>query len=55
MDLAIAACAQAVVLITRNLDVSVGSMMGLTAYLTADWAATRQRYRIVGITDLSLY
>jgi rhamnose transport system permease protein len=38
--LAIAACAQAVVLITRNLDVSVGSMMGLTAYLTADWAAT---------------
>jgi len=37
--LAIAACAQAVVLITRNLDVSVGSMMGLVAYLTADWAA----------------
>ena len=38
--LAIAACAQAIVLITRNLDVSVGSMMGLVAYLTADWAAT---------------
>jgi rhamnose transport system permease protein len=37
--LAIAACAQAVVLITRNLDVSVGAMMGLVAYLTADWAA----------------
>jgi rhamnose transport system permease protein len=37
--LAIAACAQGVVLITRNLDVSVGSMMGLVAYLTADWTA----------------
>lgn len=37
--LAIAACAQAIVLLTRNLDVSVGSMMGLVAYLTADYAA----------------
>jgi rhamnose transport system permease protein len=37
--LAIAACAQAIVLFTRNLDVSVGSMMGLVAYLTADYAA----------------
>ncbi|MDR3440287.1 ABC transporter permease [Telmatospirillum sp.] len=38
--LAIAACAQAIVLLTRNLDVSVGSMMGFAAYLTADFAAT---------------
>lgn len=37
--LAIAACAQALVLLTRNLDVSIGSMMGLVAYLTADYAA----------------
>jgi len=37
--LAIAACAQGVVLLTRNLDVSVGSMMGFAAYLTADFAA----------------
>lgn len=37
--LAIAACAQAIVLFTRNLDVSVGSMMGMVAYLTADYAA----------------
>lgn len=37
--LAIAACAQAIVLFTRNLDVSIGSMMGMVAYLTADYAA----------------
>jgi rhamnose transport system permease protein len=37
--LAIVAAAQAMVLITRNLDVSVGSIMGLAAYLTADYAA----------------
>ena len=37
--LAIVAAAQAVVLITRNLDVSVGSIMGFSAYLTADFAA----------------
>src|SRR5438270_587921 len=37
--LAIVACAQAMVLLTRNLDVSVGSIMGLAAYLTADYAA----------------
>jgi rhamnose transport system permease protein len=37
--LAIVAAAQAVVLITRNVDVSVGSMMGFAAYLTADFAA----------------
>ena len=36
--LAIVAAAQAVVLITRNLDVSVGSIMGFSAYLTADSA-----------------
>jgi len=32
--LAIAASAQAIVLLTLNLDVSVGSIMGCTAYLT---------------------
>ena len=37
--LTIVAAAQAVVLITRNLDVSVGSIMGFAAYLTADFAA----------------
>lgn len=37
--LAIVAAAQAVVLLTRNLDVSVGSIMGLTAFLSADYAA----------------
>lgn len=37
--LAIVATAQAVVLLTRNLDVSVGSIMGFTAYLSADYAA----------------
>ena len=35
----IVAAAQAVILITRNLDVSVGSIMGFAAYLTADFAA----------------
>src|ERR1700722_3974401 len=37
--LTIVAAAQAVVLITRNLDVSVGSIMGFSAYLIADFAA----------------
>jgi rhamnose transport system permease protein len=37
--LAIVAAAQAVVLLTRNLDVSVGSIMGFAAYLAADFAA----------------
>jgi rhamnose transport system permease protein len=37
--LAIVAAAQAVVLLTRNLDVSVGAIMGFSAYLTADYAA----------------
>jgi rhamnose transport system permease protein len=37
--LAIVAAAQAIVLLTRNLDVSVGAIMGLSAYLTADYAA----------------
>lgn len=40
--LAIVASAQAVVLFTRNLDVSVGSIMGFAAYLTADFAAQHQ-------------
>ena len=40
--LAIVAAAQAVVLLTRNLDVSVGSIMGFAAYLTADYAARHQ-------------
>lgn len=37
--LAIVAAAQALVLLTRNLDVSVGAIMGFAAYLTADYAA----------------
>jgi rhamnose transport system permease protein len=37
--LSVVAAAQAIVLLTRNVDVSVGSMMGFTAYLTADYAA----------------
>jgi rhamnose transport system permease protein len=37
--LSIVAAAQAIVLLTRNVDVSVGSMMGFSAYLTADFAS----------------
>jgi rhamnose transport system permease protein len=37
--LSIVAAAQAIVLLTRNVDVSVGSIMGFTAYLTADYAS----------------
>ncbi|MGD0473128.1 MAG: ABC transporter permease [Candidatus Velthaea sp.] len=37
--LAIVAAAQGMVLLTRNLDVSVGSIMGFAAYVTADYAA----------------
>jgi rhamnose transport system permease protein len=37
--LAIVAAGQAIVLLTRNVDVSVGSIMGFSAYLTADYAA----------------
>ena len=37
--LSIVAAAQAIVLLTRNVDVSVGSMMGFAAYLTADYAS----------------
>ena len=40
--LMIVAAAQAVILITRNLDVSVGSIMGFAAYLTADYASRHQ-------------
>ena len=40
--LSIVAAAQGVVLITRNLDVSVGSIMGFAAYVTADFAAQHQ-------------
>jgi rhamnose transport system permease protein len=40
--LMIVAGAQGVLLITRNLDVSVGSIMGFAAYLTADFAARHQ-------------
>lgn len=47
--LAVAACAQAIVLFTKNLDVSVGSMMGMVAYLTADYAANH-----LGITPIEL-
>jgi rhamnose transport system permease protein len=38
--LAIVAVAVSIVLITRNLDLSVGSIMGLAGYLWADWTAT---------------
>jgi len=37
--LAIVAAAQGTVLLTRNLDVSVGAIMGFSAYVTADYAA----------------
>jgi rhamnose transport system permease protein len=37
--LSVVAAAQAIVLLTRNVDVSVGSIMGFTAYLAADYAA----------------
>jgi rhamnose transport system permease protein len=37
--LSVVAAAQAIVLLTRNVDVSVGSMMGFAAYLTADYAS----------------
>jgi rhamnose transport system permease protein len=37
--LAIVAAAQGMVLLTRNLDVSVGAIMGFTAYVSADYAA----------------
>src|SRR5947209_7714296 len=49
--LAIVAAAQAVVLLTRNLDVSVGSIMGFAAYLTADYAA---RHHGAGIEIIGL-
>jgi rhamnose transport system permease protein len=49
--LGIVAAAQAIVLLTRNVDISVGSMMGLTAYLTADYAAQHPN---VGIELLPL-
>jgi rhamnose transport system permease protein len=37
--LLVVAAAQTVVLLTRNLDVSVGAIMGLTGYVSADYAA----------------
>jgi rhamnose transport system permease protein len=37
--IAIVACAEAVVVTTRNLDVSVGSIIGLAGYVTAQFAA----------------
>jgi len=49
--LAIVAAAQAVVLLTRNLDVSVGSIMGFAAYLTADYAA---RHHGAGVAIIGL-
>jgi rhamnose transport system permease protein len=39
--LAIVAVGQTIVVVTRNVDLSVGSMVGLTAYLTADVLAQR--------------
>lgn len=37
--IAIVACAEAIVVTTRNLDVSVGSIIGLAGYVTAQFAA----------------
>jgi len=37
--LVIAACAEAIVVLTRNLDLSIGATMGLAGYVTADFAA----------------
>ena len=52
--LAIAACAQGIVLLTRNLDVSVGSIMGFAGYLTADYAANHPGVTPVEIVLISL-
>lgn len=51
--LAIVAAAQALVLLTRNLDVSVGSIMGLTAYVSADYAA-RHPSATIGLLLIAL-
>jgi rhamnose transport system permease protein len=40
--LAIVASAQALALLTRNVDVSVGSIMGLTAYIASDYLSHNQ-------------
>ncbi|MGC3999789.1 MAG: ABC transporter permease [Anaeromyxobacter sp.] len=37
--LTVVACAEAIVVVTRNLDVSVGSMIGLAGYVAAKFAA----------------
>jgi rhamnose transport system permease protein len=37
---AIVACGQGVVILTRNYDLSVGSTMGMAAYVAYDWGAT---------------
>jgi rhamnose transport system permease protein len=52
--LSIAACAQGIVLLTRNLDVSVGSIMGFAAYLTADFAANHPTVTPLAIVLLPL-
>lgn len=39
---AVLAAAQTVVILTRNIDLSVGSVVGVTAYVTGDYVATHQ-------------
>jgi rhamnose transport system permease protein len=50
--LAIVAVGQTVVVVTRNVDLSVGSMVGLTAYLTADLLAQRPGLPLVAVLAL---
>ena len=50
--LAIVAVGQTVVVITRNVDLSVGSMVGLTAYLTADLLARRPGLPLLAVCVL---
>lgn len=52
--LAIVACAQGIVLLTRNLDVSVGSIMGFAGYLTADFAANHPATTPAAIVAVAL-
>jgi rhamnose transport system permease protein len=50
--LAIVAVGQTIVVVTRNVDLSVGSMVGLTAYLTAEGLAQRPGLPLVAVLAL---
>jgi rhamnose transport system permease protein len=39
---AVLACAQTIVILTRNIDLSVGSIVGVTAYVTGEYVAAHQ-------------